>query len=168
MFFEDLENEIASRIVQKVSPSFIVEVLPDDNSSYSRPFDKTKISVCYIESQYNKPKSTGYTAQEEGMNFEIVIVSRNRRGVGGLYDAFNQVRKAIIGYVPANCNRIYAVSFMVMKREDGLFYFTFTVGVISQLVMVADIDNDPLPTILTFTPDDTYYDTLVVNFPTGP
>lgn len=164
MFYELLETETVARIAAKVVSQYLTEKLPENQADYNRPFVKGKITVAYKKSQFNTPKSTGHTVQEEGMQLEIVLCAKKLRGPDGIYEMFDKTRRALIGWRPSHCGRMYAVSFELETRQDGLFYYIFTVGAVSQLVMEADIDNDPAVSELQFVPDAPEYDTLTLTF----
>lgn len=163
MFFEQFENDIKNRLVAKVGTGIDVEVLPEKQSDFATPFSKTKVSVCYKMSDYEKPKSTHHVVQQEDMQAELVIQGRNLRGVNGVYDAFNKVRLAIIGFKPTHCGLIYGVSFKFEERTEGIWTYVFTIAARSEMVMLADNVVEPGITEITHTPTMPGFDPIVVS-----
>lgn len=162
MLYETLENEIKARLVAKITEFVpLIEVVPEKQEDYKKG-EKGAITVVYQSSKWDKPKSTGYTVQEETMAIDLFIKCKNLRGVNGIWDLQNKARLALVGWAPSNCNRLFAMSFDFVKREDGIFTYVFTVGGMSQAVMSNDQTDAPLPTEITHIPDSPSYDTLVI------
>jgi hypothetical protein len=162
MFFETFENDIKNRLVAKVGSGITVEVLPEKQSDFATPFDKGKISVCYKMSDFDKPKSTGHTVQQEDMQAELVIQARNLRGVNGVYDIFNKARLAVVGFMPTHCGRVYGVSFKFEERTDAVWTYVFTIAARSEMVMLADNVVEPGITEITHVPSDQGFGSITV------
>lgn len=160
------EESIEAKLVADLDASkFTIDLLPESDEDYTPAKDKTYLSVCYRTSDFNKPKSTGLTVQEEAAVFEIIIRSKKLRGAGGLWDAYRVASNSLIGFCPTNCRRISAVKFEFEKREGGVFSYVYSLTCGSELVqdftepitqtIVQVTHNSPTGyegTVTTFTP----------------
>lgn len=160
MFIEDFETDIVNRLVARIGTVIDIEKLPEKQSDFSTPFSKAKVSVVYKSSDYDTPKSTSHTAQQENAQAELVIQARNLRGTNGLYDVYDKCRKALIGFIPRNCGRIYAVSFKFEERNEAIWTYIFTIAARSEFV----IDNDEVvdPSISQIKANSPGYPIIVV------
>lgn len=134
MFFELAETDITQKLATDLGPNYEVEPLPETLAGFQRPFQKQRVEVCYKKSTYQGPSLPHRIAQKEVMQFEIVLISKLRRGPKGIYDLFQKVSDSIIGFKPTHCQQIYAKSHEVEKFEDNLWYYIFTVECETMLV----------------------------------
>lgn len=153
MNIEAAENSILTKLSTDLGSTFETELLPEKQADFEQPFEKTKVSICYAMSAYDKPKSAGLTVQQEDASFQLVIAGRKLRGSGGIYDAFRLVTNSLLGFMPTNCRRIFAVKFEFEKRENGVFSYIYTVSCGSELVMDYT-ESGPNLNDMTFTPPD--------------
>jgi hypothetical protein len=56
-FFELLETEIRNKIASDLVINYEVEVMPENQAQFSRPFLKQRVEVCYKNSDYQDPQS---------------------------------------------------------------------------------------------------------------
>ena len=145
MFFELLENDIKTKITTDLGVNYEVEVMPETQAQFSRPFLKQRVEVCYKSSDYTSPQSTNYISQHETQQLELVLVSKLRRGTNGIYDLMNKVRKSIIGFEPTHCGKVYLKSFKPEDFKDNLWYWTLTIECKS---MITEDYTEPTTPIL--------------------
>lgn len=152
MNLEQIEIDIKNRLTAKLPGAIEVEILPENEKDYKKPFANCKISVCYGLSEFAKPKSTGYIVQQEDIQVELFIRGRKLRGVNQVWDAKNKALKALIGFMPTDCRRIFGVGFRIESREDGLFSYVLTLAMGSELVEDFDENDEVLqPPVNTIT-----------------
>lgn len=154
MFFEQLEKDIQQRLKDKVGTGIEVELLPEREADFRRPFQAGRLSVCYKQSDFDKPLSTAQISQDEDQTFEVVIQARALRGLHGIYDLANRTRIALVGYIPTNARRVSAVSFKFEAKEENLWVYVFTFTTKSTIVEVAE--DEVLPLIQEITQESTY------------
>ena len=153
--YEDIESAVVNRLAPFGTIGFEVVALPETQADYSRPFVNGKITVAYHSSNYDKPNSVGHMSQYEEIAIIISIQSRFLRGDKGVYNIASIVRKALIGFEPANYWRMWAKEFGLKdaKLEDGLWTYyglfcTKALAVedfeedVSRLVSQISYDND--------------------------
>lgn len=136
------ENDIRQRLIDKINDSNIdIEVLPDALDAWRRPFEKGRISVTYDMSKYGKVDEIGLIKQEDVMHFCLFIQCRTRQGEYGLYDLFNRSKKAVIGYAPTHCSKIYGISFEHVERAQDVWVYEFKIACNNILVENFDTDD---------------------------
>jgi len=163
MFIEKSEKEVASRLTAKVGTGIIVEVLPEREADFRRPFEKGRLSVCYKQSEIEKPRSTNEISQDAEHTIEVVIQARALRGVHGIYDLADRTEKALVGFRPSTGRKMYAVSFKFETKEDNLWAYLFTFAFKSTVVEEPDEVNEPLLDEVT---TESPYGTTVTTDPT--
>jgi len=127
MFYSLLEDDIKTKLTTDLGSGIEVEVMPETQSQFSRPFLKPRVEVCYKNSDFKEPNSTYTISQEEYQVLELVLWTRLRRGTNGIYDLLEKVRKSIIGFEPTHCGKIYLKSFKPEDYKDNLWTYTLTI-----------------------------------------
>lgn len=127
MFYSLLEDDIKTKLTTDLGSSIEVEVMPETQAAFSRPFLKPRVEVCYKNSDFKDPNSVFTISQEEYQVLELVIWCKLRRGTNGIYDILEKVRKSIIGFEPTHCGKIYLKSFKPEDYKDNLWTYTLTI-----------------------------------------
>lgn len=144
-YIETQEQDIAAKITAGLSDSNVeVEVLPETEDAFARPFSKGRISICYNMSKFGDVTTLSLIRQEDIMEFHIIIQSRKLRSTYGIFDLLNKVKKIIIGYTPSDCGRIYAKSFDFEERFKDVWVYSFKVCCKNMLVEYFDTDSEQL------------------------
>lgn len=149
MTYEAIETAIVERIQPFVPQGVQVVKLPEREDDMSRPFGTGKVTVAYKASRYGEPgsnsamlRSTDHIVQLETLNLEVAIQSRFlRQPSKGIYNLWDMVRRAIVGFKPADCNRLYAKDFEYFQYEDGLFTYVATLECTRLLVQEVAEEN---------------------------
>ncbi len=162
MFFEQLEKDIQARLKAKIGNGIDVDILPETESGYRKPFEKARVTVCYTSSDFDKPKSTSEISQDEEQTIEVVIQARALRGVMGIYDVANRISKALIGFRTAHSRKMYATSFKYSSKEENLWAYTYTFAIKTTVVEQPDDVSEPLITQIT---QESIYETSVTPDP---
>jgi len=139
------ENDIVNKLNTGLAdPNVEVEVLPETEDAFQRPYQKGRISVCYNMSKFGEVSTLSLIRQEDAMEFHIIIQARKLRDTHGIFDLFNKVKKIIIGFTPTHCGRIYAKSFDFEERFKDVWVYSFKVCCKNLLVENYDTDSDQL------------------------
>ncbi len=149
MFIEKLEIDTVKRLKDKVGNGIDVEVMPETEAAFTRPFSTGRLSVCYKQSDFDKPRSTAEISQDEEQTIEVIIQARTLRKTHGIYDLAERTRKALVGFIPTNCRRMYAVSFKFENRENNLWVYVYTFATKSTIVEVEVPYTEPPITEIT-------------------
>lgn len=134
MLFELLESDIKTKLHADLGNGVDVIVMPENQAEFAIPFVKNKVSVCYKNSNYDPSISTYIITQPETQQLELVIQSRTRRGITGIYKLYEDVKNSIVGYSPTNCGKIYLKSFTPENFELNVWTFTLTIECKTQIV----------------------------------
>ena len=154
MIYEQIETAIVARL-QLLMPSGVnVVKLPENEEDMQRPFASGRVTIFYKASRYSEPnapnvgimKSTDHIVQNETVVVEVAVQSRFLRSSGkGVYDIWEKLRRGLIGYKPADCNRIYARDFEYSSYQDGIF--TYVGNVECNRLSVQEVEEEILGTI---------------------
>lgn len=163
MNYEAIENDIISRLQARIDPTVVdIELLPETESELTRPVSKNRVTVAYRYSDFpqtmqkslSEIRSTSSIVQNEIVCLEVVLRSRKLRGASGLYDLIEKVRKAILGFSPLNCDKIFITKYGFTEFSDSTWMHTLEIGCVSLLVEDNDVPNDPNSTEITVTSED--------------
>jgi hypothetical protein len=142
MNYEALVDEIVERlkshVITPTSSHFDVRPMPDSQKDFAAVTTKTRITVAYVGSAYDKPSGTasGAVHQHEHVTLALYVEGRKLRGVGGVYDAIGQVKAGLLGYKPTHGRtRLYVSGYGDWTFENNVIgpflEMTFT-GIASQ------------------------------------
>lgn len=143
MNYQQAEADIVTRLQPFSGDDLEIVPLPENLKDFERPFTKGKITVCYKGSKWDKPHSTQQISQKEELTFEISMQSRFLRGSKGIYAIKYMVTKALLGFMPTDCDRMYAhESGMtgVATQNDGVWTYSYLLCCTS--LVVEDFEED--------------------------
>lgn len=131
MIYEQIETAIVEWLQPQMPSGVSVVRMPENEEDMQRPFASARVTVFYKGSKYHEPNSpssimrdTDAIIQNETVIVEIAVQSRFLRATNkGIYDIWEKVRRRIVGYKPADCNRIYARDFDYSAYQDGVFTY---------------------------------------------
>jgi hypothetical protein len=157
MNYDVVEAEIVTRlnaIKTSNSLTFIANRLPEVQSGYDKPTTAARIYVAYKESKFDGIRTTDPVVQDETPHFEVVVQARKLRGAGAMYHTLGWIRRALLGYKPQNCNRLYLVDASIVNNEDDMF--THSMVFACKTTIVQDVDAENLPVITEITLDSQF------------
>jgi len=154
MFFEVQEIDIVTKLTADISAAADVQLLPETQADFVKPFSKSRVLVCYKQSEFADTQDSGFVAQQETEQFELIIQARKLRGSGGIYAIAEAVRKSLVGFSPTSGDKIYLVKFVFTDRTDAEWSYTMTVAFKS--LIIEDYSENTTPVLLT--PSSTYTD----------
>lgn len=154
MTFTDQEDDLVARIIAKINPmndpKITVVPMPENEKQFKKPFEGVRVTVGYIESKFGSKtdseefKTVHLITQDERVYFDIYIESRLRRGDYGLLPTLDKLRRALIGYKPVGCYKLFAISQDEMIFDEDLWRFSFKIAAYTMLVEQPDQVNEPL------------------------
>jgi len=122
MDYGALEIEIANRLQQKLQPQgFDAIPLPETQAEYSKPFTNGRATVAFTSAKLDDPQSTGEISQYLVVTFSLSLQSRFLRGEKGIHQLSQLVKQYLLGFRPADCDRLYHVSHEFVRYEDGVW-----------------------------------------------
>lgn len=143
MNYQQAEADILARLQPLAGADLEVEALPEKLSDFNRPFEKGKITVGYKGSKWDKPRSTAQITQQEELSFEISMQSRTLRGPKGIYAIKYLITKALLGFQPTDCERMYAHESGMTgtaTQNDGVW--TYSAIFCCTALVVEDFEED--------------------------
>jgi hypothetical protein len=155
MFFEQLENDIVTRLKSKRASGsqVFIEVFPETDQEYQRGFQQPTISVAYMESEFAPTKSTYDVVQDETQLVQLTIRSRERRtGIDSIYSLADMARKALVGWKTPHGFKTTARTFKLADRVEGVWVYEFVFAVPSMIVEDSQEDSGPPLQQPTLTP----------------
>lgn len=152
------EAAIIERLRQKI-PNVAVEGFAD--ISHERQLDRIRdhiatrsmatFLVVYRGSEFAKPEPTDIVVQDETAMFDVLVVGKNLRKHGAMYDWLNAIRLALIGYRMPGCTRVYAVEAGLVQEEDGTWYYRIMFALHQPVVELDDEEAQVLLKRITTT-----------------
>ena len=143
MNYEALVDEIVAKLQGHVgtlptASQFDVRAMPDSQKDFAAVTTKTRVTVAYVGSAYDKPSGTasGAVHQQEHITLALYVEGRKLRGSGGVYEAIDKVKDGLLGYKPASGRtRLYISGYGDWTFENNVIgpflEMTFT-GIASQ------------------------------------
>jgi hypothetical protein len=159
MSYEAIENSIRERLHDKMPEGIVSKIMEETESEVERPRTAPTITVCFYSSDFYESKSTAEISQDDTITFLLMLTSRKRRGVKGIYDMFGHCKKALLGWTPSGClQKIQFKQFKIELNEQG--EFTYALYFETKAVIVEDSsDYDleqsllPLASEINFEPE---------------
>lgn len=115
MEYTQVEADVVARLVSKLPNGVTVVPLPESEAELRKPFQNARVTVCYKGSDYGDGsqggmlRSTAQVSQNETLQLEVVIQSRFLRDKAfACYPLLSAVKKALIGFEPTHCHKMYA------------------------------------------------------------
>jgi hypothetical protein len=147
---DDIENDLKGRLdlklADKISTNKIeVELMPDDLNGFRRPImKKTRISICYLDTDFDRTKSPEVVAQDATNKFGFFISSKNRRGADGVNESIHNVLKYLVGFKPLGHEKMTAVKVELYEREKDTNLWFARVELAAKYMQV-EFNDDPAP-----------------------
>lgn len=153
MDYSQAELDIVSRLAPFKTLGVQVELTPQAQADFKRPFTKGRIIVGYKGSKWHDPKSTAEMSQDEEVMFQIDFQSRTLREDIGIYKMLGIATQGLVGFAPSNCDRMYCKESgytpLNAIYEDGVW--TFSMIMACRSVSVEDFEEDLSVIIKKFT-----------------
>lgn len=156
---DNIEDNIKERLDLKIAElvesdllcdgDIEVELLPETALAFKRPVQKKgRISICYMDTEYDRTKSPEVVAQDGYNKFAFFCVSKNRRGKAGVNDMIRIVLKYLIGYKPLGHEKLIAKKVELFMREPDTNLWMARVE-LSAKYMLIEFNDDPPAAAIT-------------------
>lgn len=169
MNYDIAEQEIVTRLNEFTAArtwAFTALRLPQTDAEYARitANGRSIVYVGYAKSTTDGHQSTSENVTNEQVHFEVVIVSRQLRGNGGVLDTLRKVKLCLAGFRPKDLGRLWYHGGGYHDRiEDQIRHSHEFCGTTVGVMEVIDAD-DPILEQLDF--DSTFGGTTVPDAPT--
>ncbi|WP_369951985.1 Gp37 family protein [Ralstonia syzygii] len=145
--------EIIDALVQRLKaklPQLAVEYFPDKPADYRLNHPRGALLVSYLGSQFDKTVDVTYIAQPRTVKLSVTVILRQLHGRGGAVDVVDDVRRALIGWKPPDCRKVWAVSDKFLGETAGLWQYAVDLATQSMLVEDADVGTETPLTQVTY------------------
>lgn len=108
MNYEAIEGQIRDKLTSDAGLTAIADItiLPDDVADYKMPVVKGLVTVVFMGEKADADQSIGDLSQHTILTFNISIQSRLLRGANGAYAISERIKTLLIGFTPADCDRL--------------------------------------------------------------
>lgn len=137
--------QIIDAVVERLKvklPQLAVEYFPDRPAEYRLNHPRGALLVSYLGSQFNTTVDVTYIAQPRTVKLSVTVVLRQLNGKGGAVDAVDAVRRALVGFRPPDCRKVWAVSEKFLGETAGLWQYAVDLASEAMLVEDADVNTE--------------------------
>lgn len=131
-------------------PQLAVEYFPDKPTEYRLNHPRGALLVSYLGSQFDKTVDVTYIAQPRTVKLSVTVILRQLNGRGGAVDVVDDVRRALIGWQPPDCRKVWAVSDKFLGETAGLWQYAVDLASQSMLVEDSDVNTGQPLTQITY------------------
>ncbi|MDO5940638.1 Gp37 family protein [Burkholderia cepacia] len=145
--------QIIDALVQRLKvklPQLAVEYFPDKPAEYRLNHPKGALLVSYLGSKFDPTVDVTYIAQPRTVKLSVTVILRQLHGRGGAVDVVDDVRRALIGWRPPDCRKVWAVSDKFLGETAGLWQYAVDLASESMLVEDADVNTETPLTQVTY------------------
>jgi hypothetical protein len=134
-----LENSIVTRLSPLSLVGIEVLPLPEADADVVNPFDKGKITVAYLSSDFDQSVTTDCVAQPEKITFQLVVQSRTLRGTTGIYPVLTAIKSLVLGWKTATTDKIQFSKAQYDAHENGVW--TYHINVTTENLAIEQPDD---------------------------
>lgn len=119
----ELEKAALERLINAATTASInavIELFPDSGEEYDLKHPKGAILLRYDSSVDDEP--TG-TQSKSRMEIQVVVIGRNLREAGGVYELLRFVRTNLTGWMPTGFARMYRNGEEFVGKQGDLWQF---------------------------------------------
>lgn len=149
--YHGIETEIVNRLQQLNSVNFEVVQTPQVEAEFARPFAKSRVTVSYIKSEFEVPKSTNQISQKEVMSFQITVQARMLRDNIGVHAVTEIIRRKLVGFQPTECSKMYLIDNKFVERDETTAIWTYSMTFATTYIVVEDFEYDLEPLLQLIT-----------------
>lgn len=106
MDYEQLENDVVTRLNESLSTTHVIQNIPEAESEFDKEVRKTRIFVGYGGSDFGPSKSMSDVVQDEDGELILQVESRLLRGENNLYWTLDKCRKLLVNFRSASGNTL--------------------------------------------------------------
>jgi len=135
-------DAVLERLKAKL-PHLAVEYFPDRPTEYRLNHPRGALLVSYLGSQFDTTVDVTYIAQPRTVKLSVTVVLRQLNGKGGAVDVVDAVRRALVGFRPPDCRKVWAVAEKFLGETAGIWQYAVDVASEAMLVEDSDINTEP-------------------------
>lgn len=151
MRIENIEDDIKTRLAAQdwaanggSEGQVKIIILPEtDLDNERKSFKRGRLIVGFKNVEFEKTKSVSQVYQDGDVEVTITIESTKLRGEYSIYDFYNKVRKALLGYDPTDCGKMWMRSFGFVDYEAGIFVYEMCLAAPTAIVEDASPQTGP-------------------------
>ena len=149
--YDLLEDNIIERLSVLIGLGVDVVAEPDNDRAYKEAFEKPKLTVMFIGSEYSSdtraaglPKnfSTSGVMQEEYAKVSVIFECKTKRGDLGIYSLKRKVDKLLLGYKPQPFNKIFFNSFEKISHSENVWTFALVFTTTRPFFETESVESD--------------------------
>ena len=129
--------------LQEAIPWVQVDVFPERPADYQFIHPVGAVLVGYQSSQFMKIQGLGTIAQQRNIVLHLTIIGAHLHGDDGALAILDEVRLAIVGFVPPNCLPCHLLQERFISEDAGSWHYELTVQTETQQVQVCHEQNLP-------------------------
>lgn len=154
MDFGAIETQISDYLNTKIVDANInIIPIPEDDVEIQPGFGKRQIIVAFSSEEADPDENTSVVLQDVTITFSILLQGKLLRGETGLYPLAENVKKALIGFIPTDCRKLTYSNHRFVKNDKKIFEYVLDFKTISTRVEdVSDETSNNLFKGATFIP----------------
>ncbi len=133
-------DAVVDRLKVKL-PQLAVEYFPDRPAEYRLNHPRGALLVSYPGSQFGDTVDVTCIAQPRTVKLSVTVLLRQLNGRGGAVDVVDDVRRALVGWRPPDCRKVWAVSEKFLGESAGIWQYV--VDMATESMLVEDDGTDP-------------------------
>ena len=122
MSIREIENSIIQYLKDKF-PQFLVQGFPEKPQEFVLLHPVGAILVHYRGGNYSNLNSLGIISQDKGLNFAIIVVTRNLRNNNGAYETLDKVKHVLCGYQIPECTKLTPNKEGFISETSGIWQY---------------------------------------------
>ena len=122
MDIKELETAIVNKLKAALT-DLLVEVYPDNPSSFRMIHPKGAVLVHYSGSKFNPSLFEEVIVQERKLTYDLIVLNRSLRGNSGIYETMDKTREALTGFQYDDTTKFYPIDEEFILEENGLWQY---------------------------------------------
>ncbi|MCR1838663.1 Gp37 family protein [Pasteurella caecimuris] len=109
--------------IETETQRFSIELFPDDLEHYNLTDEFGAVLVQYAGSRFESLDSTDIIQQRRKVLVALTVIARSQHDDTGALDMLDQVRLAVVGFIPTNCTPCHLISEEFAGEDRGLWQY---------------------------------------------
>lgn len=163
MRYDQIQNAVTVRLATTLAGVFPpaapataarVQVIdqPATEAANVQAYAVPRVVVSYVGSDFESPQATDEISQHETVQIEVLVNSSELYGSAhtvGAHQLITAVRASLLGFKPADCDRLKLDSIALVSLDKGVFVFLMKFSAMRLAVEEFEPLNVPLITQIT-------------------
>lgn len=104
-------------------PQWAAQLFPERPAQYRLNHPTGAVLVSYLGSRWSASADAGAVVQRREVQIALAVIARQLNGRDAAIEMLDAVRCALIGFAPAHCNQLRAVSERFLGEAAGLWQY---------------------------------------------